>query len=608
MLDNKFNFFIPAQFEKAKNESGKEEMKIKGICSSAVEDSDEEILFPSGFNFQPLLKTGFFNYNHQSNKNAEAIIGQPTYAEVINDGRDFYIEGFLYQDDPQAKAVWNKAKILEKNSPDRRFGFSIEGKATKRDPLNEKRILEAIITGVAITPCPKNPNTLLEIMKGEYSESFVTPELEDANKYYNIISQGGEVVETNLTYDEAVKKNDSYDGKIVPVSKAITAEGSQIAMESVEGGQEKLKNLVDSNRTLKKSEVYNFIWEKFPDIIFDIEKSKQVFELINNVGQKHFNMENNNITEDVIKKSYEILDTAFNLVKSEDEKAVESKEEETDEKEKTAENVEKSEVEANDIVKGEDLEDEDEDMIKKMAKKRLDKGMDAESCINDMVTKGISLDAAQTAVEKVVAEVNALKAGEIETAKVSETSKEGLTPHENSTPMSIEHLVPAIVKGITEELLKSNNTEVLENLIKSQSSEIGTRFQAISNIQKSFDEKIDTLKKGYEETINTLTERIEGIEQTPQPRKSVSRVVEKFEKGHGGEDGSIKYSLGNRDERQALTEVLFEKAIEIQHTTNRPNASLERAIQDIEATKSLDERTYGQIKPLLKSMNIDIVK
>lgn len=609
MLDNKFNFFIPAEFEKAKGQSGKEEMKIKGICSSAVQDSDDEILFPSGFNFQPLLKTGFFNYNHQSNKNAEAIIGQPTYAEVINDGRDFYIEGFLYQDDPQAKAVWNKAKILEKNSPDRRFGFSIEGKATKRDPLNEKRILEAIITGVAITPCPKNPNTLLEIMKGEYSESFVTPEIENANKLYNIVAEGGEIIETNLTHEEAVSKNTSHKGEIVEVNKAISAEGNQeITMESVEGGQEKLKNLVDSNRALKKSEVYNSIWTKYPELIFDIEKSKQIFELINNVGQKHFNMENDIITDEVIKKSHELLNSAFELVKS---KGAETTTEDVVTEEVVAETIEKSEnteVVDVELIKSEDLEDEDEDMIKKMAKKRIDKGMDAKSCIDDMVKKGISLDAAQTTVEKIIAEAKAANpGGEIETAATPVTGKETLTAHENATPMNIDHLVPAIVKGVVEELLKSNSNQSIEDLIKSQSSEIGTRFQAISSIQKSFDEKIDDMKKGYENTINTLTERIEGIEQTPAPRKSVTaRPVEKFEKGQ--DDGSVKYSLSNREERTVLNDALFEKAVEIQQLTGRANPSLERAIQDIEATKSLDERTYIQIKPLLKSMNIDIVK
>ena len=439
-------------------------------------------------------------------------------------------------------------------------------------------------------------------MKGEYSEPFISPELEDTNKLYNIVSEGGEVVECNLTYEQAIEKNQNLNCNIVEVNKAIMAEGSQTTMESVEGGQEKLKNLVDSNRNLKKSEIYDSIWAKYPNVIFDIEKSKQIFELINKVGQKYFNMENNEITEDVIKKSYEILDSTIDLMKSKSNELEENTEEVVNEE--VTEEVKKSE-ETQELVKAQDLEDEDEDMIKKMAKKRLDKGMDAKSCVDDMVSKGISLEAAQTTVEKILSELKAIETGGTVT-EVSINENKNLVATENSTPMDIQHLVPAIVKGVIDELSKLNSNESLESLIKSQTSEIGTRFHAISNIQKSFEEKIDNLSKGYENSITELREEINKIGDMPAPRKSATRVVEKFEKGH--DDGSIKYSLSNKEEKGILNDMLFEKAVEIQQLTGRSNPSLEKAIQDIEAAGSMDDKTYAQIKPILKSMNIDIIK
>lgn len=173
-LNNKFNFFVPLTLEKS-GEVG--EMKISGVCSSMVEDSDGETLDPTGFDFQPLLNSGYFNWNHQSGKTASAILGRPTSAQVINGGRDFYVEGVLYKGLDEAKYVYNLAKTLEQEDPTRRLGFSIEGQATERDSINPKRIRKARITGIAITHCPKNPNTLLNIIKGEYSEPFIEDEL-----------------------------------------------------------------------------------------------------------------------------------------------------------------------------------------------------------------------------------------------------------------------------------------------------------------------------------------------------------------------------------------------------------------------------------------------
>lgn len=191
---NRFNFFVPFEINKAKgNDQGK--IWINGICSSNVEDSDEETLDPAGFDFQPLLKSGFFNYNHQGNKTSKAIVGEPTFAEVRNNGSDLYVEGFLYGDSEEAQNIVKLADILEKNNSSRRLGYSIEGQALERDPLNPKKINKARITGIAITASPKNPNTLLSIMKGEYAEPFIDiddNEFEEVSKAEGIdIEKGG---------------------------------------------------------------------------------------------------------------------------------------------------------------------------------------------------------------------------------------------------------------------------------------------------------------------------------------------------------------------------------------------------------------------------------
>ena len=93
--NSKFNFFVPLEFEKSGEDEG-ERVKIKGICSTDAEDSDGEVLIPSGFDFKPLLETGFLNWNHQAKNTSSAICGEPTKAEVVDDGKSLYIEGFLY--------------------------------------------------------------------------------------------------------------------------------------------------------------------------------------------------------------------------------------------------------------------------------------------------------------------------------------------------------------------------------------------------------------------------------------------------------------------------------------------------------------------------------
>lgn len=178
---DKFNFFIPIDMEKAVDEkTGKKSMKFKGVASTADKDSDEEELIPEGFDLSYFKKYGLVNWHHQTKDNPSAIIGYPTDAK-IKDGK-MLIEGELYEDSPLAQKVYALGEMLEKVPNGRRLGFSIEGKALDRDPLNKKRITKARITGVAITHQPKNANTLMSIMKGECENDFVQLEYEEIEK------------------------------------------------------------------------------------------------------------------------------------------------------------------------------------------------------------------------------------------------------------------------------------------------------------------------------------------------------------------------------------------------------------------------------------------
>lgn len=272
-----FNFFIPLELEKGKDEkTGKEKMIFKGIASTVDKDSDGEFLDPKGFELDYFLKSGFTNWNHQSKNNPIAIIGEPTKASVTDKG--LYIETELYNDSKLAKEVWDLAQAMEKSGSKRKLGFSIEGKKLETDPLNDKIITKARITGVAITPTPKNSNTFADICKGIYNDTPLEYEIE---KEEIIKSEAGE--ETKETYlvdltDEnghRITVDKSFSIKMV---KALsTSTGGAVIKEDVEGS--KKKNI---EKKLSKGEIY----EKIFYYLYDIEKADRVYRLIQNLELK----------------------------------------------------------------------------------------------------------------------------------------------------------------------------------------------------------------------------------------------------------------------------------------------------------------------------------
>lgn len=172
MKDEKFNFWLPFEIEKAQNKKGEKVMKIKGIASTDKEDSDGEILEPIGFDLSRFLSIGFLNWNHQAKNDASKIIGEPTVAKITPKG-ELYVEGILYNGHPLAESVWNLGETFERNNSKRRLGFSIEGRAIERDSINPKRITKALLTGLAVTPSPVNLNTYVDLCKGNQSEDFL---------------------------------------------------------------------------------------------------------------------------------------------------------------------------------------------------------------------------------------------------------------------------------------------------------------------------------------------------------------------------------------------------------------------------------------------------
>jgi hypothetical protein len=260
MKSNHFKFVIPGlELKKAVDKQGNQVMRVSGVASTSDEDTDKEFLDPNGFDLSYFKKQGFVNWNHV--KTPEAIIGEPVQVEVTKDGK-FYVEADLYPDSKLAQDTYELAKVLSKNSGSRKLGWSIEGKAIERDLLNPKKVTKAMITGVAITPTPKNGNTWLDIVKGE--GDIITPDQYEYEKEEDgTITLGNHKPENGGSYYllDVQKPNGDrivvdIDFNIKIIGKSLMAtQGSGVALkrESLEGDLKYPQEVVKSLTILAKS-------------------------------------------------------------------------------------------------------------------------------------------------------------------------------------------------------------------------------------------------------------------------------------------------------------------------------------------------------------------
>lgn len=574
---DKFSFWVPGSFEKGTKEDGTSEMRIRGIASSATSDSDGEVLLPSGYDYSHLLQKGFLNWDHQAKKTSGAIVGEPTHAEIVNGGKDFYIEGYLYPND-EGFSVWNLAQTLEKHSKTRRLGFSIEGQVIERacgpEFLDEaktirnpgyqlhlwNKITKANITGVAITPCPKNPNTLMQIIKGETSNLLMNEDYED------------------LDDEDEKKKSISAAGLseagALPEDVEGTKNPNQYPLKDADGANP-IKPTVGSY--LKKSEIYGLIAAHYTT---DVVKAKQIYSFIQDVNKKLFNMAE--VTSESIQKAFDFLNKAASpIVKSE--AGEEGKEKEPEEKE-----VEKSET---DKAEAERLEKESKfNKAKDEAHELFKKGgLTKGEMVEALVKSGHSAEDSSACVASIISSAESLK--------------------ENGGQVSAGSFGTGIEKSLTDTIGAIGKQD---EFLKSLSQGITDRFAALGNILKgSLDQGAALTKQNTElqKSVVTLTDRLEKIENQPLGRKSVTtqvQAVQRFNKSANGESqelapGTVVYDLQKADDRAALSEVMFNDCV-ASRERGVTNTTLEKAVGDLEISKSLP----GAILPWLRSKKIMI--
>ena len=495
---NDFSFFVPLEISKATDAQGNEVMKIGGIASTSEKDTDGEFLNPNGFNVDYFKNQGFFNWHHLAKEDPRKIIGEPTKAEIKPEG--LYVEGILYNDNPIAKGVYETAQTLQKNSPNRRLGFSIEGKAVKRKNNDKnhpdyKIIEKADITGCAITFMPKNPKTFLDIIKGGVDEPM-EEEYDDETKadIEKMLTAG------STTGSETTDKT-GQSGSPLKLESVDDNIKSQVNQHDDNGSEQHKKELEITSKLLNKAEAVNFIIEK-KTVIETVNNAEKCFDII-----KSMYMAKNGqaLTEEQIEKGLSTIDKMVQKI---------SKGEPYDEDEQTIKDEAKKEDESKKHEKEEKLNGGNDD-IKKSISDLTELVKDKNYSVG-VVLKGI-FDMLSPLIEKVEAIEKAISENDIQKGVQSEQLSQN-----SSSQLSTEDIEKALQPVLE-----------ITSQFKDIAFEMGEIKKALNApIQKSITSK--PVERQFRVNENDLSKGQEGgVFVSQSDKKRVLDILDKcsFEKG-----------------------------------------------------------------------------
>lgn len=249
-----FKLEMPVEVFWKAGEKGKER-RISGVISTEHRDQQGEVVLQRGLDFNPFLKHGWINDNHS--RDTAGVVGYPeTVERTTHRGKPATrMEGYLLQDFEQADKIWDLAEALQKT--DRRLGFSIEGKVNRRTGNDGKVIAEAIVRNVAVTNCPVNTQTGLDVL----AKSFA---------YFESDSrcagcEGDECVHKALSAGQAVTDPGTAPGEGFPLRTESLESDPKVTTYDVEDDEkERRRKRKRKKKRLTKSEAVTLIGRRFP--------------------------------------------------------------------------------------------------------------------------------------------------------------------------------------------------------------------------------------------------------------------------------------------------------------------------------------------------------
>lgn len=247
-----FKFEVPAAVWFDKSAPAGQRRRIAGVISSENLDRQDEILVQKGLDFTPFIQHGWFNDNHS--RDTDGIVGHPDSVKFFQKGQKLpngevaasnchWSEGYLLENQQRADRIWETAQALHK-AGNRRLGFSVEGKVEKRTGPNRNVVAKAKIQNVAITNCPVNTDTRLEVL----AKSLAAVELAEDDVF------------KGLTAGTGAGEGRTHEAGSGPVEGE--GAGQVLAPESLEGRQRKEleddEDQDDTKKSFNKSEA--MVW------------------------------------------------------------------------------------------------------------------------------------------------------------------------------------------------------------------------------------------------------------------------------------------------------------------------------------------------------------
>ncbi|WP_215659825.1 HK97 family phage prohead protease [Secundilactobacillus kimchicus] len=165
------DFFLPidAELTKKSNAENPDDnaLVIAGWASTPSWDFQGESVDPVGIDDSYFRDNGFIDYEHDK----DVVIGVPTENTFVDSQKGLFVEARLFKDNPYVQTIQELVTNLEAIGSTRKIGFSIEGQIGARDEQNPRIIRSVLITGVAVTKNPANPDSSWSIIQKSIQKS-----------------------------------------------------------------------------------------------------------------------------------------------------------------------------------------------------------------------------------------------------------------------------------------------------------------------------------------------------------------------------------------------------------------------------------------------------
>jgi len=165
-INQDVHFEMELDIKKSLEESTEDKRIIYGYASTPDTDVENEIILSNNLDISYFVEHGYFNWDHEHSP--YAILGFPYKEKCVVSDNGFYVEGELFKNRPYADEVWGLIKSINESKAPRSLSFSIEGKILERE---DNVIKKAMITEVAVTPRPVNPNATLHALIKSFKQT-----------------------------------------------------------------------------------------------------------------------------------------------------------------------------------------------------------------------------------------------------------------------------------------------------------------------------------------------------------------------------------------------------------------------------------------------------